>query len=60
MQKDKLIEWFLKHYEDPVEHTPFDSKEGGYIYVFGCPYDAKEELENHFDSVEEDIINEAP
>ncbi len=57
--KDDIIEWFLKHYEDPAEHTPYDSKEGGYIYIFGGPYDAKEELEEHFNSIEEDIINEA-
>jgi len=57
--KEELIEWFLEHYEDPAEHTPYESKEGGYIYIFGGPCDAREELEQYFDNVTQDILNEA-
>jgi hypothetical protein len=40
--------WFLQHYEDPAEHTPHESKEGGYIYIWGGPYESIEELEAEF------------
>lgn len=25
--------WFLSNYEDPAENTPYESAEGGYIYI---------------------------
>lgn len=40
--------WFFQHYEDPAEHTPYESREGGYIYIWGGPYEAIEELETEF------------
>ncbi len=40
--------WFKKHYENPVDRTPYESKEGGYIYISGGPYDAREELSEEF------------
>lgn len=51
--------WFFQHYEDPAEHTPYESKEGGYIYIWGGPYEAIEELESEFGNlVSEEIITE--
>lgn len=51
--------WFFENFEDPAERTPYESAEGGYIWIWGGPYDAREELENEFsDSVPEDVINE--
>lgn len=43
--------WFRERYEDPAEHTPHDSQEGGYVWIWGGPYDAQEELENEFGGV---------
>src|SRR5260370_41227342 len=43
--------WFRYRYEDPAHHTPYDSAEGGYIWVFGGPYDAREQLEEQFQGV---------
>ncbi|TVM15796.1 hypothetical protein DPQ33_13915 [Oceanidesulfovibrio indonesiensis] len=40
--------WFKKHYENPVDRMPYESKEGGYIYISGGPYDAREELSEEF------------
>jgi hypothetical protein len=58
-QKEVMRAWFFQHYEDPVESTPYDSSEGGYIYVWGGPYDAGEELSGEFsDSVQEEVIKE--
>jgi len=43
--------WFYENYEDPVEHTPYESAEGGYIYIWGGPYDPQEELQGEFDEL---------
>jgi hypothetical protein len=37
--------WFHENYQDPVEETPYDGREGGYQHLHGGPYDPKEELE---------------
>jgi len=50
--------WFFANFQDPVEETPYDSGEGGYIYIYGGPYDAKEELEGRFaDIIPDDVID---
>lgn len=53
--KDTQIEvmrtWFFRHFEDPANSTPYESAEGGYIYIWGGPYDAQEELESEFSGV---------
>lgn len=33
--------WFLQNYEDPAERTPYESREGGYIWIWGGPYEAR-------------------
>jgi hypothetical protein len=51
--------WFLQHYENPAEHTPYESKECGYIYIWGGPYESIEELEAEFGKwVSKEIITE--
>ena len=61
--RDSLLEmmrdWFFKHFEDPAERTPYESREGGYIWIWGGPYDACEELESEFSGVvPDDVIEE--
>lgn len=57
--KEDIRDWFLRHYEDPAESTPYDSSEGGYLYQWGGPYDARDVLYDRFGSeVEEDLIDE--
>jgi hypothetical protein len=63
MNKDEQIsimkKWFLENFENPAESTPYDSAEGGYIYIWGGPYNAREELDSEFgDIVPEDVIEE--
>jgi hypothetical protein len=41
-----MVEWFFSNFEDPVENTPRD--EGDWVWIWGGPYDAREELENTF------------
>jgi len=58
-QLEVMRTWFSQNYEDPVEQCPYISKEGGYIYIWGGPYDAGEELHAEFDEVvPEEVIDE--
>lgn len=62
-QLEMMREWFFTHFEDPAERTPYESREGGYIWIWGGPYDAREELESEFsgvvpDGVIEELANE--
>lgn len=54
---EKMREWFFENYEDPVERTPYESKEGGYIFIWGGPYHAHEELCVFEGFVDDDIID---
>ncbi|MHA1038374.1 hypothetical protein [Enterobacter ludwigii] len=44
-----MREWFYDNYEDPAESCPYESREGGYAYIYGGPYDAHEELQSMFE-----------
>ena len=58
-QLEIMREWFYERYEDPVNRTPYQSSEGGYIYIWGGPYSAQDVLHNRFVSiVPDDVINE--
>jgi len=50
--------WFYANYEDPVENTPYESAEGGYQYIWGGPYDPREELEGEFGGIVSDEVIE--
>jgi hypothetical protein len=51
--------WFRQNFEDPAERTPYETAEGGYIWIWGGPYDAREELEAEFSGVvPDDVIDE--
>lgn len=59
MQLEIMRAWFYQNFEDPAERTPYESAEGGYIWIWGGPYDAREELEDEFSEiVSDDLINE--
>ncbi|MEP3247545.1 MAG: P-loop NTPase fold protein [Sneathiella sp.] len=47
---DEMVQWFHELYEDPQNETPYDSEEGGYIYVHGGPFDANDVLQEEFGS----------
>ena len=53
---DSLVEWFHQNYEDPVNHLPYISSEGGYQWIFGPPCDAREALSENFPEEPEEII----
>src|SRR5262245_9909440 len=43
-----MKQWFRQRYEDPANRTPYESAEGGYIWIWGGPYDAGGELSDNF------------
>lgn len=47
-QLEVMRQWFHANYEDPVENTPYETAEGGYIYIWGGPHDPLEELQDEF------------
>ncbi len=58
--KESMKEWFLEHYEDPVENTPYCTAEGGYLYQWGGPFDARDVLSDQFSAeADEALIEEA-
>jgi hypothetical protein len=55
---DGMRHWFLSHYCDPAVETPFTSEGGGYIWIYGGPYDPGEELRARFgDFVDDEAID---
>ena len=57
-QREFMHEWFQSHFVDPADETPHDA-EDGYIYVWGGPYDAADELTEAFgDIVPEPLLLE--
>ena len=53
---DAMVEWFHERFEDPAQETPYNGREGGYQYIHGGPFDAREELEANFPNEAEDLI----
>ncbi len=50
-QREVMESWFRARYEDPAERTPYESAEGGYLWIWGGPYDAREELRDEFEGI---------
>lgn len=45
---DEMVTWFLSKFQDPAQRLPYNSREGGYQWVHGGPYDASEQLHDNF------------
>ncbi|RCW27792.1 hypothetical protein DFR48_102278 [Ciceribacter lividus] len=55
-----MVQWFQSQYEDPAQETPYNGREGGFLWVHGGPYDADAELQGEFsDLVDFEIIQQA-
>src|SRR5450631_3948210 len=58
-EQTRIMEaWFRARYEDPAFRTPYESAEGGYIWISGGPYDAREQLEEEFGGIVTDEVIE--
>jgi len=55
----EMVDWFYSHYDDPANGVPYESREGGYQYVFGGPYDPEEELSSEFENASPSDIDKA-
>ena len=53
-----MVRWFNSNYVDPVHNSPYITAEGGYQYIHGGPYDARDELGDMFGSVAADDLIE--
>ena len=59
-QIEEMAQWFFANFTDPAHSTQYETREGGYQYIWGGPYVASEELEEAFgDQVDYDLIVEA-
>lgn len=63
LQIEAMRQWFYARYEDPANCTPYESREGGYQFICGGPYDPNEEIQERFThvveyEVMEELINE--
>ncbi len=53
---EAVKEWFFENFEDPVESTPYESREGGYQYIWGGPYDTREIFEEYLPDLPEELV----
>jgi hypothetical protein len=56
---EEIVNWFLSEFENPAEHVPYKTAEGGYQYYAGGPYDARDEISDQFSDVRQEVIDEA-
>lgn len=50
-QLTALRDWFHARYCDPVHSTPYNTREGGYLFIHGGPYSPTDELNERFSEV---------
>src|SRR6478609_5359963 len=50
VQRRAMETWFYQHFESP-DTLPYDSSEGGYQWIWGGPYDPRQELEGGFGGI---------
>jgi hypothetical protein len=54
-----MVDWFFENYKDPADGVPYDSAEGGYLYMSGGPYDAEDVLTEEFSDVDANKVEQA-
>lgn len=58
-QRIAMREWFLARFCDPAIETPYNGREGGYLFINGGPYDPAHEISHRFAGiVDDDVIQE--
>ena len=55
-QRAVMESWFRSRFEDPAVRTPYETAEGGYIWIWGGPFEAEDELHGEFDGVVPDSV----
>lgn len=46
-----IVEWFRHQFEDPQNETPYNNELGGYVYMWGGPFDASDQIQDEFSNV---------
>ena len=59
MDPSEIVEWFFSNYKDPADGVPYNSREGGYLYINGGPYEASDVIAEHFPYVPEMTLDAA-
>lgn len=55
-----MLHWFSSRYQDPACDTPWVGSEGGYIFIHGGPYDARDSLHDRFGGrIQDELIEDA-
>lgn len=49
--ESQIRQWFFEYYDDPANFLPYESKEGGFQYIFGGPYELDEILYDEFSDI---------
>jgi hypothetical protein len=58
-QRELMIHWFFENFEDPINETPWDGETKTYLYLWGGPYNANDQIWEKFgDFVPEALIAE--
>ncbi len=56
----KVLGWFFENFQDPANRLPYIGHEGGYQYIHGGPYDARDEISNEFGNyIPEEVLEAA-
>lgn len=50
-QIEMMVEWFHRQFEDPQNETPRDNEEARYVYPWGGPFDASDQIQEEFSEV---------
>lgn len=48
LQEAAILRWFLTRFEDPAIRVPYDSSEGGYVWMGSGPFDPEDEIQERF------------
>jgi hypothetical protein len=55
--KDQIKEWFYENFEEPAEHMP-RGDDGKYQWIWGGPFEAGEEIQDHFSEVDDELLDD--
>jgi hypothetical protein len=55
----QMVDWFFENFQDPANSLPYESAEGGYIWIDGGPYDALEQIGDNFSGEDQALIEAA-
>lgn len=55
----EMVDWFFENFQDPANSLPYESAEGGYIWIDGGPYDANEQIGDNFSGEDQALIDAA-